>query len=56
MGFAYVDDYDLIQTGIEPITVLISMLELINSWGSLMEVTGGALMTDKRWYYLVDYD
>ena len=31
------------------------MQELINSWGSLMEVTGGAIRTDKSWWYLIDY-
>ena len=40
-GFAYVDDSDLIQVGSNPIEVLASMQKLINSWGSLMEVTGG---------------
>ena len=30
------------------------MQELINSWGILMEVTWGAIRTDKSWYYLVD--
>ena len=31
------------------------MQDLLNSWGSLMEVTCGALRTDNSWYYLVDY-
>ena len=55
VGFAYVDDCDLIQVGDNPITVLESMQALINSWGSLMEVTGGVIRTDKSWWYLVDY-
>lgn len=55
VGFAYVDDCDLMQTGCDPIEVLTSMQKLINSWGSLMEVTGGVLRTDKSWYYLIDY-
>ena len=55
VGFAYVDDCDLIQSGTNPIEVLASMQSLINSWGSLMEVTGGAVRTDKSWWYLIDY-
>ena len=55
MGFSYVDDTDLFQTGASPIEVLTSMQELISSFGSLMEVTGAALAVDKSWYYLVDY-
>ena len=35
--------------------VLSSMQELLNNWGSLMEVTGEALRTEKSCYYLVDY-
>ena len=31
------------------------MQQLINNWGSLMEVTGGDLSVDKRWFYLLDY-
>ena len=55
VGFAYVDDCDLMHKGRNPCEVLTSMQNLINSWGSLMEVTGGALCTDKSWYYLIDY-
>ena len=55
VGFAYVDDCDLIQSGSTPQEVLGSMQELINSWGSLMEVTGGALSVDKSWWYLVEF-
>ena len=55
VGFAYVDDCDLVQSGTDPIEVLSSMQQLINSWGTLMEVTGGALSVEKSWFYLVDY-
>ena len=55
IGFAYVDDCDLFQIGSDPISVLSSMQRLINSWGDLMEVTGGAIRTDKSWWYLVEY-
>ena len=55
VGFAYVDDSDLIQTGTNPIEVLASMQKLINMWGSLIDVTGGALSVEKSWWYMVDY-
>ena len=55
VGFAYVDDSDLIQSGTDPLQVLQSMQDLINSWGSLMAVTGGAICTEKSWWYMVDY-
>ena len=55
VGFSYVDYCDLIQTGSDPVEVLASIEELINSWGSLMEVTGEALRTEKSWFYLVEY-
>ena len=48
VGFAYVNDSDLLQTGLDPIAVLASMQELINSWGSLVNVTGGALSVEKN--------
>ena len=43
------------QVGEDLLEVLQSMQNLINSWGSLMEVTGGALSVDKSWWYLVDF-
>ena len=55
VGFAYVDDSDLIQSSNDPLEVLILMQEVINSWGYLMEVSLGAICTDKRWWYLVEY-
>ena len=55
VGVAYVDDCYLMQTGSDPVEVLTSMQELINSWGCLTEVTGGGLRTDKIWYHLIDY-
>ena len=55
VGFSYVDNCDLIQSGTSHIEVLASMQSLIDSWGSLMEVTGGAISTDKSWWYLIYY-
>ncbi len=39
----------------DPIEIMTSMQNLINSWGSLMEVTGGAINTGKSWWYLIDF-
>lgn len=55
VGFCYVDDCDLIQTGEDPVTVITSMQNLIKSWKELMQVTGAAIATDKSWWYLVDF-
>ena len=55
VGFAYVDDCDLLQVGKDPLDVMSSIQALINSWGTFMEVTGGAIRTDKSWWYLIDY-
>ena len=53
VGFSYVDYYDLIQSGSDLEEVLASMQGLINSWGSLIEVTVGALCVDKSWWYFI---
>ena len=55
IGFSYVDDCDLFQSGTDRHEVLESMQELIDNWGGLMRVTGGALRTDKSWWYLIKF-
>ena len=35
--------------------VLLSIQDLINDWGSLMEVTVGFLSIEKSWCYLVEF-
>ena len=40
VGLAYINDCDLIQSSNNPIDILVYIQSLINSWGSLMEVTG----------------
>ena len=57
VGFAYVDDCDLIQSGQDPIEVARSMQTVVQQWGDLMEVTGGALNLDpsKSYWYMVEY-
>ena len=52
----YVDNCDLFQTGSDPQEVLESMQLVINSWGSLVKVLGGAIdATNKAWWYLIDF-
>ena len=57
VGFAYVDDCDLIQSGQDPLEVAKSMQMVVQQWGDLMEVTGGALNLDlsKSYWYMVEY-
>ena len=52
VSFLYVEDCDLIQSGEDPLTVARSMQR---QWGDLMEVTGGALASDKTYWYLVEF-
>ena len=53
-GYSYVDNCDLFQSSENLDEVLVSSMQhLINSWGSLMEVTGGALRRDKSGWYFV---
>ena len=55
-GYSYVDNCDLFQSSENLDEVLVSSMQhLINSWGSLMEVTGETLRPDKSWWYLVKY-
>ena len=55
VGFAYINDCDLIKSGVNLKEVLNSMQALINSRGCLMEVTGEALSIDESWWSLVEY-
>lgn len=57
VGFAYVDDCDLIQSGQDPLEVARSMQTVVQQWGDLMEVTGGALNLgpSKSYWYMVEY-
>ena len=56
VGFAFVDDCDLIQSGQDPHEVAASMQTVIREWIDLMEVSGGALETKKSYWYLMDYE
>jgi len=53
--FSYVDDCNLVQSGDDPLTVARLVQRVIQQWGDLMEVTGGALASDKTYWYLVEF-
>ena len=55
VDFLYVDDCDLIQSAEDPLTVARSMQRVILQWRDLMEVIGGALASDKTYWYLVEF-
>ena len=50
------DDCDLFQGSEDPATGLTSMQSVINSWGSMLKVLGGAMdASNKTRWYLVDF-
>ena len=55
VGFAFVDDADLICSGKDAHDVIQSTQCQLDEWRSLMEVTGGAIETRKSYYYVIDY-
>ena len=54
-GFAFVDDADLICSGVNAQDVIQSTQMQLEEWRALMEVTGGAVETRKSYYYVIDY-
>ena len=55
-GFAYVDDSDLIADGDSPEVAHAKLQKILKKWDKLMEVNGGAIATDKCWWYLVGFE
>lgn len=55
VGFAFVDDADLIQSGADADEVLEKTQLLLDEWRDLMAVTGGAIETKKSYFYIIDY-
>lgn len=56
LGFMYVDDCDLFQCGTNPQEVIASMQSVISSWGSLVNVVGGAMdASDITWLYSIEF-
>jgi len=59
-GFAFVDDTDLIETGIEESAsasdVAHRMQDAVAEWEALLSATGGALVLEKCIWYLVDFE
>lgn len=60
VGYAFVDDTDLIQTGVsaqEPIESVIKRAQAgMNLWEGLIRATGGALAADKCCWWAIDFE
>ena len=56
-GFAFVDDTDLIQdaTTNDPRRVTENIQQSLDLWEAVLRATGGALVPNKSFWYLVDY-
>ena len=57
VGFAYVDDSDLLAYSIEEDTddTAAKMQKIIQSWEKAAKVTGGAIAPEKCWWYMVEF-
>ena len=61
-GYAFVDDSDLLQSAganstlNDPDTTLISMQQAIDCWEAVAKSTGGAIATDKSWWYIIHFN
>ena len=58
-GCGFVDDTDIIQTGLEGDdywTVAAKLQEALKWWETCTKVSGGALVPAKSWYGLVDFE
>ena len=61
-GFAYVDDTDLLQTAgttqhfNDPDRTIRNMQKSIDCWEGVAKSTGGAIATDKSWWYIIHFD
>ena len=61
-GYAFVDDSDLLQasgansTLNDPDTTLTDMQKAIDCWEAVAKSTGGAIATDKSWWYVIHFN
>ena len=59
VGFAFVDDTDLIHVAINAFTTAEDILDdaqrMLNTWEGLLEATGGALRPEKCFWYMIDF-
>lgn len=58
-GFAFVDDTDIIATSgydNNPTDTMEKMQTAIDCWEGLAKTTGGAISTDKSWWYLIHFE
>ena len=60
LGFAFVDDADIIHSGSSNTTpgrqVLLDIQTVLDLWDGLLQAPGGALRKNKSYWYLLDYD
>jgi hypothetical protein len=58
-GFAFVDDTDLLHAAAHPqvpgATLIPQMQQVLDMWEGLLRATGGALLDDKSYWYLIDF-
>ena len=58
MGYAFVDDTDLVMIPAEQVTpqeVAHEMQEMLDIWEGGIRATGGAIIPEKLHWYLVDF-
>ena len=57
-GYGFLDDTDLIETGLDAddyLDICLKLQSALNLWETCTEVSGGCLVPDKSWYTLVDF-
>jgi uncharacterized protein YebE (UPF0316 family) len=59
VGYAFVDDTDLVQTGKDGSEIGLEILEQmqngVNLWEGIIDVTGGALSVEKSLWWLINF-
>jgi len=59
MGYSFVDNTDLIQTGLSITSTDLDIMPLMQAsltlWEQCLCITGGALIPDKSFWYLIDF-
>ena len=58
-GYGFVDDTDLIETGLDTddyLDICLKLQSALNLWETCTEVSGGCLVPEKSWYTLVDFE
>jgi len=59
IGYSFVDDMDLIQTGLTinsmAVETILLMQVALDLWNNSLSATGGALVPDKSFWYSIDF-